>query len=333
MQYSLYNEKIIKQGPISFFTEMLSFQSVIREGEHFLQPNPQEGNGFVYLINPSPGLFISISDWTPYKTIWHQYQLDQRRIELYLLETGDITLVQNGIRAFTIPTGVNLYLSRPSKGRFSFGANTPIKGINILLLEDYIKERIESCFSDEDFNYIDTFSWKTFNYNTPEITLLFLQIKQKLLSFGKSRLYYESKVGELLSIITSNFLHEKEQLKIAKNCVSPKDLKGLESVRNAIDRNVINPPDTTQLCQISAMGKTKLRESFKAMYGITLGEYIRTAKMKHSLILLANKELTVQSVAAHLGYASASKFSIAFKKIYGQSPEKYRKSVILNELY
>ncbi|HRM05909.1 MAG TPA: helix-turn-helix domain-containing protein [Blautia wexlerae] len=30
------------------------------------------------------------------------------------------------------------------------------------------------------------------------------------------------------------------------------------------------------------------------------------------------------NIAEHLGYANASKFSAAFRKVYGKSPEKYR---------
>lgn len=324
MQYKTCTQEAHELGPRSFFVKDLSFQEVIKNGEHFLQPAPQDGEGIVYQFSPAPGFFLSVGDWKPYVPLGRQYELDRMFMELYFIESGDITLIHNGKKALHIPSGVNVYLNRPSKGRLRYGANIPIKYVSIVLFDDFIREHIEKGFSEEDFDFAETFHWKTHNYNTPEVTLLFLQLKQKLRAFEKSRLYYESKVGELLSIVVSNFRREKEHMEAAKTFVTPKDIKGLEQVRHAIDKNVVNPPDILQLCRIAAMGKTKLRESFKTVYQTTLGGYVRDAKMKHALLLLANRELAVQAVAARLGYASASKFSIAFKKIYGQSPEQYR---------
>lgn len=98
----------------------------------------------------------------------------------------------------------------------------------------------------------------------------------------------------------------------------------MEAVRHAIEQNILNPPEMSQLCKISAMGQTKLRESFKAMYGVPVGYYIRQAKMRYALLLLSKPNLTIGNIAEHLGYANASKFSAAFRKVYGKSPEKYR---------
>lgn len=326
MQYRSDIQKVCQLGPKSYLLKDLSFEEVIRHGEHFLQPAVQDGEGFVYQLNPTPGMFLSVGDWKPYIPAGRQYEVDEMFIELYLVESGDITLIQNGKKAFPIPQGVNVYLNKPSKGRLCYGSSVPIKYVSIMLYKDFIKEHIENDFSEEDFAFAETFHWKARNYNTPEVILLFLQLKQKLLAFEKSRLYYESKVGELLSIVMSNFRHDKQKLEATHREVSAHDLAELEKVKSAIDRNVLHAPDTLQLCRLAAMGKTKLRESFKAVYHIPLGEYIRQAKMKHGLILLSDRSLSVQAVASHLGYASASKFAMAFKKLYGVSPEDYRKS-------
>ena len=328
MRYESYTGEAHELGPKSFFVKDLSFQEAIKNGEHFLQPAPQDGEGFVYQLNPAPGFFLSIGDWKPYVPMGRQYEFDRRFMELYFIESGDITLILNGKKAFRIPQGVNVYLNRPSKGRLIYGANIPIKYVSIALFEDFIREHIEKGFSEEDFDFAETFRWKAHNYNTPEVTLLFLQLRQKLLAFEKSRMYYESKVGELLSLVVSNFRREKERTEAAsRKAVSACDSMRLERVRSAIDGNAAEAPDILQLCRIAAMGRTKLRESFKAAYHTTLGEYIREARMKRALTLLADREPAVQTVAAHLGYASASKFSIAFKKLYGVSPEDYRKNL------
>ena len=153
-----------------------------------------------------------------------------------------------------------------------------------------------------------------------------MQIRDKLIAGETSRLYYESKVGELLSIVAANFHKQRQEIASKQPSLSKQEKKALESVRQAIEQNILNPPELSQLCKIAAMGQTKLRESFKKMYGVPIGTYIRQSKMKYASLLLKKNELSISSIAKHLGYQNASKFSSAFKNYFNQSPEFYRKN-------
>ena len=79
------------------------------------------------------------------------------------------------------------------------------------------------------------------------------------------------------------------------------------------------------------MGHTKLRQTFRMLYGLSPSEYILNARMQYAKLLLSKPTPPIGAIAAHLGYASASKFSIAFRKVHNQSPEEYR-AVICNRL-
>ena len=193
-----------------------------------------------------------------------------------------------------------------------------------MLVEDYIEKNLQDRFTPDDFDYAEVYDWKAFDYNTPEIGTLFLQIRDKLIAGETSRLYYESKVGELLSIVAGNFHKQRQEIASKQQSLSKQEKKVLESVRLAIEQNILIPPELSQLCKIAAMGQTKLRESFKSIYGVPIGTYIRQVKMRYALLLLVKPNLTIGSIAEHLGYANASKFAAAFRKVYGQSPEEYR---------
>ena len=191
-------------------------------------------------------------------------------------------------------------------------------------MKDYIEKNLQDRFTPDDFDYAEVYDWKAFDYNTPEIGTLFLQIRDKLIAGETSRLYYESKVGELLSIVAGNFHKQRQEIASKHQSLSKQEKKALESVRLAIEQNILNPPELSQLCKIAAMGQTKLRESFKAMYGVPIGAYIRQAKMRYALLLMSKPNLTIGNIAEHLGYANASKFAATFRKVYGKSPEEYR---------
>ena len=62
-------------------------------------------------------------------------------------------------------------------------------------MKDYIEKNLQDRFTPDDFDYAEVYDWKAFDYNTPEIGTLFLQIRDKLIAGETSRLYYESKVG------------------------------------------------------------------------------------------------------------------------------------------
>ena len=312
-------------GDASFYLFDYHFCQNNENGICTLQPQRKQGEGTVYQVQPTEGMFLSTGNWIPYTKMERKYEINQKLIKIYYLESGDITLIQNGKKTQTITEGVHLYLNKPSQGRVLYQPNIPISYVSVLLFDDYIENNIQTRFTPDDFDYAEVYDWKVFDYNTPEIGALFLQIRNRLIARENSRLYYESKVGELLSIVATNF-HKQRESMVLNNRIPIHEQKSLEAVRLAIEQNILNPPEIEHLCKISAMGKTKLRESFKVMYGVPIGTYIRQSKMKYATLLLKKDELSISSIAKHLGYQNASKFSSAFKNYFNQTPDSYRKN-------
>lgn len=314
-------------GDASFYLADYSFGEKKIGAIHEYRPPDGTGKGTVYQVRPVEGMFVSVSDWVPNLDMERRYRLEHKMIKLYYFESGHVTLIQNGKRAAAIREGVNLYLNRPSEGRVRYGAGIPIRYVSVLILEDYFSPFLQAQFTSDDFDYAELFSWREVDYNTPEVGRIFLQIKNKLLSGETSRLYYESKAGELLSIVGGNFRRQRKQMEQIYNSFSPHERKALERVRLAVERNILNPPTSEELCKIATMGHTKFRRAFRLLYGLSPREYILKARMQYAQLLLSRPEPSIAAIAARLGYASASKFSIAFRKIYNQSPKEYRKAV------
>jgi len=321
-------------GDASFYMTDYHFNEVKEkkyENIRTYYPPAKAGQGSLYQVQPTDGIFLSVSDWIPYHDMERRYQIEHKMIKMYYLESGEVKLIQNGKRTAVIQEGINLYLNRPSKGRVLYRAGIPIRYVSVLLLEDYFLFVLQSRYAADGLNYAALFSWREFNYNTPEIGSIFLQIKHKILSGETSSLYYESKVGELLSVAAGNIQRHGKQVSVSLNrmkaCLSPIERKALERVRLAIERSILNPPRSEKLCSIAAMGHTKFRRTFRLLYGLSPREYILKARMQYACLLLLKPALSIGSIAAHLGYANAGKFSCAFRKLYHQSPAEYRASV------
>lgn len=61
--------------------------------------------------------------------------------------------------------------------------------------------------------------------------------------------------------------------------------------------------------------------------GKQFSEIVQEIKLKHGLELLQQSQFTIQKISEMIGYASPNHFSRIFKKVYGVSPQNYRKNL------
>ena len=71
---------------------------------------------------------------------------------------------------------------------------------------------------------------------------------------------------------------------------------------------------------------------FQKTFGATLVDYLTQHRVSHAQRLLATSNAKIVDVAAESGFASISRFNIAFRQVCGCSPREYRRShVIVDE--
>ncbi len=74
-----------------------------------------------------------------------------------------------------------------------------------------------------------------------------------------------------------------------------------------------------------SVNRSYLSRIFKECRGESLGEYIKRMKLiKGALLLLERRDLTVEQVAAVIGYGRVDYFHISFKEFFAVSPGKFR---------
>lgn len=135
------------------------------------------------------------------------------------------------------------------------------------------------------------------------------------------QLFYESKVAELFlaqalqaeSIATTKIrplsAYEKERLYMAKDY---------------IESNVLNPVSMRNICQVIGLNDFKLKKGFKALFGVTVFEYLSSLRMQYAHQLLTDTSSSVFEVAYLLGYSEPYNFTKAFKKHFGYLPSKLK---------
>lgn len=127
-------------------------------------------------------------------------------------------------------------------------------------------------------------------------------------------------------IILLQFIHELWK----KGFIVENDTTG----RNTVEKEMVS------YIQQNYTGKILLREFgeqfhlsekyisryFKEHFHITLSQYVTYLRLEHAKQMLQETDISVTEVAMQSGYQNISYFIRSFKKTYGVSPLKYRKS-------
>ena len=138
----------------------------------------------------------------------------------------------------------------------------------------------------------------------------------------------ESKITSQIrkKIILLQFIHELWK----KGFIVENDTTG----RNTVEKEMVS------YIQQNYTGKILLREFgeqfhlsekyisryFKENFHITLSQYVTYLRLEHAKQMLQETDISVTEVAMQSGYQNISYFIRSFKKTYGVSPLKYRKS-------
>lgn len=138
----------------------------------------------------------------------------------------------------------------------------------------------------------------------------------------------ESKITNQIKkkIILLQFIHELWK----KGFIVENDTTG----RNTVEKEMVS------YIQQNYTGKILLREFgeqfhlsekyisryFKEHFHITLSQYVTYLRLEHAKQMLQETDISVTEVAMQSGYQNISYFIRSFKKTYGVSPLKYRKS-------
>ena len=295
---------------------------------------PENGDSWLIEMHPAAGLFLNDAHFTLLEPVTRKYDIEQPGIWLWSLASGSITLIEKGQKARRLLPGMNLIINRSKPFEIVYEAADPIWWTSMMLFDDCFDRYFQAHPLEQPFASAALKSWKTALYNTPDVVMAFEQLKFSIRNAFDTilpLLYYECKMGEILAFILRNTLNEqywKAYLERSRNQnhITYQNRKYIWKVKAELDKNILRPPSLEQLAFVAGMSESKLRRYFRQWYGVTIAEYVRRGKLEHALRLLWHDDLSISNIAAIAGYESASKFSLAFKKVYHVTPREVRRS-------
>lgn len=128
---------------------------------------------------------------------------------------------------------------------------------------------------------------------------------------------------------TLSFTTGKENYRLPKIFSQQSDVRQAHKVRDYILQNLGKDfLDMKELTQIFFTNESKLKNDFKAVFGITPFQFIKKERLNLAKELVQNTSLPLKNISVTCGFNSYPHFSFAFKEEFKLSPQRLRNSLL-----
>jgi DNA-binding response OmpR family regulator len=95
-----------------------------------------------------------------------------------------------------------------------------------------------------------------------------------------------------------------------------------------VEKNLIALPPVAQIASHVGTTEQRLLGLFREHLGLTVSGFVAEARLRAGCRLLTETQMTIQQVAAEVGFRSPGNFTSAFKKRHGLSPKAWRQAAL-----
>lgn len=198
--------------------------------------------------------------------------------------------------------------------------NIPAKVIGIQIDPPSYEKYLRNT-SGAIFNLMDELQKIPREIYLPQISFIFNQIRNFKGNVLSQKLFYKSKVDEIISII----LDKTDAGKVSQKAVSVTDYQTILTLMEYLGQNLDKNISLNFLAGKAYMSPAKFKYVFKNVTKSSFTEYFLEKKMELACTLLLQSNLHISEIAARVGYKNPNSFTIQFKKYMGITPLNFRK--------
>ncbi len=286
------------------------------------------GDGFMKLIELPNGLQGIISDYT----VKQDLLLIRTKInkDFYTLrfdeETNPVTKpLENGpeLHAKPGPVHTAVFLgSTKFDWMFLSEKGTRVKGVNILFSKEWIEQFLEvESVGDKIKKYL-SLKMSAFNYEPMDMEYkrLLAEILQPDADPSFETMIIQNRIMLLLERFFTRIFYKMSDTHFNVK-LSNEDIDRLKIVEKELVKDFSSPPPgISQLARLAVMSPSKLKNSFKEIYGLPVGQYFQKHRMNKAKAMLLSRKYSVRKVGIEVGYSNLSNFAKAFRKAFDQLP-------------
>ncbi len=310
----------------SHLPEQLHFALVpehAKEGEMVYGMLSEHGSGSARKIEFDHMLLILIADFTPKSTFEKITNVEQEYLEISQFETESSSFKIGGRKMKHVERGICCYANTRKTTYTYCEAGKLTRFTKIILTKKYFDTYLKVRYGDSYDQSKNAMDYLLNNPNSPELNFVFQQIRDCQAVGKTQRLYLESKVMEILSLVTRNSEQERSRPHIPVK-LDGRDLRALGKVVTLMKNDLAAYPSGSELAKAAGMSTARFQMAFRKAYGTTPYEYFKEMRLNYALLLLKDSDFNIGTVAAKVGYHNSGHFAKLFKDTYGMGPREYR---------
>ncbi|MDQ6814165.1 MAG: helix-turn-helix transcriptional regulator [Bacteroidota bacterium] len=313
------------------YSELLSYYAEVLNGQlkdNKLQLPPEIGDGFIKLIELPNGLQGLVSDYTVHRDLL----LNRTKInkDYFTLRFDEVIIpesspIENGhlLEPELSPVRSAVFLgSTKFDWMFLSTKGTRVKSVNILFSKEWLEQFLEvESVGDLIKKYL-SLKMSAFNYEPMDMEYkrILAEIVQTNVDPAFETLIIQNRVMLLLERFFTRIYYKMSDMHFDVK-LSNEDINRLKMIEKELVKDFsVEPPGITKLARLAAMSPSKLKNSFKEIYGLPVYQYFQKHRMNKAKAMLLSKKYSVREVGMELGYSNLSNFAKAFKKSFDQLP-------------
>lgn len=309
---------------LNYFAEVL--KGKIEKNTFFLPSDI--GEGFMKLIELPNGLQGIVSDYKVHQDLL----LNRKKInkDFYTLRFDEVTMPEASHVANGTPMDIDLSPVRTAvflgstkfDWMFLSTKGTRVKGVNILFSKEWIEQFLEvESVGDKIKKYL-SLKMSAFNYEPMDMEYkrILAEVIQADVDPSFETLIIQNRIMLLLERFFTRIFHKMSDMHFDVK-LSNEDINRLKIVeKELISDFSSDPPSIKTLARRAAMSPSKLKNSFKEIYGLPIGQYHQKHRMNKAKAMLVSRKYNIKQVGIEVGYSNLSNFAKAFKKAFDQLP-------------
>lgn len=139
-----------------------------------------------------------------------------------------------------------------------------------------------------------------------------------------SRPFLQAKAVEVLCLALRNMLQQEGQQE--RKQISEWERHKMSEAHDLLRERWQDPPAQEELVRLLGVGKSRLKELFKLLYGYSITDYVLRIRLQKAQQMLAEGDMNVGQVAWAVGYQHPCNFVTAFKRQFGMTPKVFQKT-------
>ncbi len=290
---------------------------------------PDIADGYMKLVELPNGLQGIISNYTVHQEIL--FQRNKIAGDYFTLRFDEVLIPENAEATVTeLQPDVNPIRSAVYLGSAKFDwlflstKGTRVKGVNIFFSKTWLEHfvAVESV-GDMIKKYL-SLKMSAFNYEPMDME--YKRILAEILSQDEekaiSSMIVQNRIMLLLERFFTRIYYKMSDMHFDVK-LSNDDINSVKLVAKELLKDFsVEPAGIVKLAKMAAMSPSKLKISFKEIYGIPIYQYFQKHRMNKAKAMLLSQKYSVKEVGMDLGYNNLSNFAKAFKKSFDQLPSE-----------